>query len=147
MNIITYKVTDNAHMIPKHMSAMTSITGSVRGQVSVETPYILIEKNHFLDFNYIYIEEFKRYYYVMDQVPEINDLIGLVCKVDVLESFYQQFIHCPMIAARSASNYNAYLKDDNRKFLAYTKQQYIHIGDIGDPCDVILVGVGTEDIS
>lgn len=143
MDIITYKVTDNAHMIPKHMSAYSSITGTVRGRVSVEAPYIIIERNHFLDFNYIYIQEFKRYYYVTDQVPETNEMLGLVCKCDVLQSFYTQFVNCPMIAARSSSAYNSYIKDDNRKFLAYTKQQYITIGTVSPPNAMLLVATGT----
>lgn len=147
MNLILYSVTDNDHMIPKNLNPVASLVGSVRGSVSVETPEILIELNNFLEFNYLYCDEFKRYYYVRNQIAERTGVLRLVCEVDVLQSFYSQFKNCPMIARRSDSDYNAYIKDDNRKFMQYTVQQYKTLGHLSRPDTFILVASGIYESS
>lgn len=141
MQITAYNCTDDNHHIPKHMTQVDTFTGSVRGDVAIENPYIRIEATS-ADFNYIYVDEFNRYYHVIDKVYIRTNIMELVCKVDVLQSFYKQFMYCPMICSRSHSTYNPYIVDTKRKFQQDTIHQYVRIGRFSDDFACVLVSVG-----
>ena len=141
MTITAYMCTDDDHHIPKHMTQVGTFTGSVRGEISVETPYIRIEATN-VDFNYIYVTEFSRYYYVIDKNYLRTNIMELSCKVDVLQSFYKQFIYCPMICSRSWSTYNPYIADTRRKYEQRPEHEYVKIGRFDSGMSVVLTAIG-----
>ena len=141
MVITAYKLAEDGHHIPKHFDLVTTLTGSVRGEITVETPIVRIEAPS-ADFNYIYIPDFKRYYYVLDKAHVRTGIVDLVCKVDVLQSHYKEIIKCPMIAERSDSTYNPMIVDANRIFQQDTVHQYIHIGRFSDDFKAVLTAIG-----
>lgn len=141
MTITAYMCLDDDHHIPKHFTQVHTFTGSVRGEITVETPIVRVEATS-TDFNYIYIPDFNRYYYVLDKVHVRTGIIDLVCKVDVLQSHYTEIINCPMIAERSDSTYNPLITDPNRVFQQDTVHQYIHIGDFSNDFVAVLTAIG-----
>ena len=142
MEIITYSLTEDGHHIPKHYTPVGTLTGSVRDAVDIENPTIRIDHVGTDTFNYIYAPEFNRYYYVFDKVQVRTGITDLICHVDVLESFYRQFIYSPIIASRSDSTYNKYIPDNERVFQQDTIHQYVNIGRFEDKFDIVLVAVG-----
>lgn len=142
MQIKLYQCNDDNTMIPKHMTLKHTLTGSVRGSVDVERPSIIIEMPSNLDFNYLYAEDFGRYYYIEERNVVRTDLLQLICRCDVLQSFYPEFIHCPIIAERSSSAYNRFLPDAKRAVEQRPINQYIHIGEFSGKFGCILVTVG-----
>lgn len=142
MEIITYSLTEDGHHIPKHYTPVGTLTGSVRDAVDIENPTIRIDHAGTDTFNYIYVPEFNRYYYVLDKVQVRTCITDLICHVDVLESFYRQFIYSPIIVSRSDSTYNKYIPDSERVFQQDTIHQYVNIGRFEDKFDIVLVAVG-----
>ena len=63
-----------------------AINGTIRDNCSVVDPVIIIEKTNpsKFDYNYLYIEEFKRWYYINDYISIRNNLWELHAHVDVL---------------------------------------------------------------
>lgn len=142
MEIITYSLTEDGHHIPKHYTPVGTLTGSVRDAVDIENPTIRVDHVSADTFNYIYVPEFNRYYYVLDRIQVRTGITDLICHVDVLESFYRQFIYSPIIVARSDSTYNKYIPDSERVFQQDTIHQYVNIGRFEDNFDIVLVAVG-----
>lgn len=57
------------------------------GNCDIINPTILIQNENFINFNYAYIDNFKRYYFVNDIVIFPNNIFMLSLNVDVLESY------------------------------------------------------------
>lgn len=142
MEIITYSLTEDGHHIPKHYTPVGNLTGSVRDAVDIENPTIRIDHTGTDTFNYIYVPEFNRYYYVLDRVQVRTGITDLICHVDVLESFYSQFIYSPMIASRSDSTYNKFIPDGERVFQQDQLHIYKNLGGFSGDFSMIMVTVG-----
>lgn len=142
MEIITYSLTEDGHHIPKHYTPVGTLTGSVRDAVDIENPTIRIDHTGTDTFNYIYVPEFNRYYYVLDRVQVRTGITDLICHVDVLESFYRQFIYSPMIASRSDSTYNKFIPDGERVFQQDQLHLYKNLGGFSGDFSMIMVTVG-----
>lgn len=141
MEIQLLLCTDDKKIFPKHFTVSGTLTGSIRGEISVENPVVRIENMNY-DFNYVYIPEFSRYYYVEDKNHVRTDIVDLTLVVDVLQSHYTEFIQCPMIAARSENTYNRFLPDRQRAFEQRPINEYIHIGEFNQYYTVVMVTVG-----
>ena len=144
MIIQAFSLTEDGHHIPKHFTTVKTLNGSVRDSVDISDPIIRIEHASADGFNYLYIPEFNRYYYIVDKNQIRTGITDLICHVDVLQSFYRQFIYSPMIASRSDSTYNKMIPDGNRVFQQDTIQQYVRIGRLSDLYNIILVGAGGQ---
>lgn len=142
MEIITYSLTEDGHHIPKHYTPVGTLTGSVRDAVDIENPTIRIDHAGTDTFNYIYVPEFNRYYYVLDKVQVRTGITDLICHVDVLESFYHQFIYSPIIVSRSDSTYNKFIPDGERVFQQDQLHLYKNLGGFSGDFSMIMVTVG-----
>lgn len=141
MTIYFYDMIDDPRTMPKNLQNETTKTGTIRGEVDIMRPVIDIEGNVFTP-NYAYIPDFNRYYYI-DSVRILRTgICTLTLRVDVLQSFYEDIVNAPMIAARSENLFNTYIADEQRKFFQYSVNQYIDIGNVGAPDTPILVTVG-----
>jgi len=100
--------------VTKSLSNPLSISGSIRGGSNVINPEILIEGNP-ADFpsgyNYAYIPDFDRYYYVGDPSAYRGNLILLPLSVDVLMSFRDAILANEAIIDKQNSDGNYYLND------------------------------------
>ena len=92
-----------------------SLTGLLKEETSVTSPSILIEKNdeNILNYNYVFIQEFNRYYFIDDITSENNHLWRLSCSVDVLMSFKTEILHIqnPYVA-RNEYQYSTNIVDN-----------------------------------
>lgn len=83
--------------------------------------------------NYMYIEAFGRWYYITNIEGDAARRLYIYAHVDVLQTYKNQIKNCNCTAARSSSDYNFYLQDNARLFNAYTWNQYLDIGEVGEP--------------
>lgn len=95
MNIILYKLKDEVNDVKKTRTLSgtgLTLTGALRASTSKLTPYVEISQdiNDLNDYNYAYIVDFKRYYFLSNPVSIRNGLTGYSLKVDVLTSFLTQ---------------------------------------------------------
>ena len=87
MNITFYKNSSEKEKIGKSLSSGLTLSGNLRDECSITSPSILVEATSLVDYNYCYIPEFKRYYFISDIVSVRNNLWRVSLKCDVLESF------------------------------------------------------------
>lgn len=71
----------------KSLSNLNVFSGSLKDETSVTNPVVMMEMENPTGFNYAYIPEFGRYYFIDDMVSVRTGLWKVSMKVDVLESF------------------------------------------------------------
>lgn len=71
----------------KSLSNLNVFSGSLKDETSVTSPVIMMEVENPTAFNYAYIPEFGRYYFIDDMSAVRTGLWKISMKVDVLESF------------------------------------------------------------
>lgn len=97
------------------------VTGTLRTGSSLIDPVLIVEANapgfHANGYNYCYVEEFGRYYFITDIVSVNYSLWEIHCHVDVLMSYKDQIKEQTAIVARQEVKYNLML--DDGIFMAY----------------------------
>ena len=139
MNLTLYKYLGERNKVDKSndLVFVMSATGSFKADVNVLSPTLILslpaesfeyltdenlneiddvvltsEEGKVLDFNYMYIEEFRRYYYVTSIVVSSNELVMVTGEVDPLYSFKDQIIENYGMVDRNEFEYDELLTDD-----------------------------------
>lgn len=123
--------TDSPHnAINKTFTEWHSLTGELKGSSSIITPIILIrqttdmtignETHPLSKCNYMFINNFNRYYYITDIVSVRNSAVEIHGRVDVLKTYADDIYANTGYVLRSASRSNVtrYLDDDHIKIYA-----------------------------
>lgn len=143
MTIKLFSTDSEPNAVPKHLYNETELTGSVRDEVDVLRPTVRVElADSGTQYNYAYIQDFGRYYFIREITEVRTGIAEIQMEVDVLETYRQQYINCPMIAQRSDSHYNVYAPDPERQFYQYKSNQYITLGNVGRPNILVICTVG-----
>ena len=91
MTIKTYRFLGDPRKVDKSLTAVKTYSNAeIVGDMSIHTPTISLQLDSFTDvinFNYIYITELRRYYYVEETTIREDGFVQIRCKVDVLKSF------------------------------------------------------------
>lgn len=82
-----YNTNDSNNTINKTLANETEFNIKLKGDTSITQPIVVLHSNNIILFNYAYIPEFNRYYFV-DKIELFpNGIYSITLKVDVLESF------------------------------------------------------------
>ena len=131
MNVILYKNASDPREMPKKITDAITKTGSIKDATSIMNPVILV--NDFdTTYNYCYIEEFHRYFYIVSTSVVRTGVYEITLKCDVLESFYDAIVNAPVTISRSTNKFNSYIPDGDRKFYQYTTSQIVQLGTLGE---------------
>lgn len=91
MTIKTYRFLGDSRKIDKTLTLVGSYSNAdIVGDMSIQSPIISLQLDSFNDvinFNYIYIPELRRYYYVENSTIREDGFVQIQCRVDVLKSF------------------------------------------------------------
>lgn len=110
---------DAANVIGKKMQLVADLTGAFRAEVDIVNPVVTIEKASAIGFNYVYIADFGRYYFV-DEVRAVrNNILELHLSCDPLESFRTEILAHEAIIDKQEKVWNLYLNDDSLKSYQY----------------------------
>lgn len=121
MEIQLYSMTSEKNRLGKNKTALSTITGSLRNQCNILTPSIVIEYLPPTSFNYFYIPEFSRYYFVTNITYITNSIVEITGSVDVLDSYEQQIRANSGVIQRQENIYNLDLYD--KSFLTQQNTQ------------------------
>ena len=115
MTINCYKNSAERNRVDKtnFIQVLNVLQGTLKESTSITNPVITIRYNY-PTFNYVYIEEFNRYYYVEDIVSINYDLWELHLSVDVLMSYKDGILNTTGFIERSQSLYDDKLIDKKR---------------------------------
>lgn len=101
----------NSTKIPT-ISDGTAIQITLKDTCSINAPTVLLE-NVSMHYNYCYIEDFRRYYFMHRTDIVYRNMIQYTLVVDPLASYRSEILGKTRFVIRSASSYNYLLKDDS----------------------------------
>ena len=114
-NIVFYQNTAEPNRVDKtsFLTSIETLTGTLREPSSIINPSITIQRTNVPNYNYAYIAQFNRYYFIapngITSVGKNLWKIDLQC--DVLMSFKTGILALSAVVGRQENNYNAYLVD------------------------------------
>lgn len=142
MTIKFYKNHSDNFEVPKNLTDEVQKTGTLREETEIMKPTILMEFDP-RPYNYCYIEDFGRYYYITGIESVRNGLWRVSCNRDPLQSFWDQIKEAPLTISRSSNINNTFIRDNQRGFYQNPIIQYVKIVDhIGLPDCAVLVTAG-----
>jgi len=102
------------------LSNEIDLVGVARESVDKMNCDIRIERSGTLDgYNYAYVQEFNRYYFIDTITIERNNIIRISLTTDVLMSHRSAINNCTGLVARNENLYNTQIIDDQLRFLGY----------------------------
>lgn len=102
--------TDDNNKISKTVISSVTLQGTLRNESSILNPVVLIEGDLF-GYNYAYISQFGRYYYITDIVSIREDLCEVHLHVDVLMTYATGIRALTGLIVRQEKEYNLFLPD------------------------------------
>lgn len=112
--------------IGKTIDTGVDITGCVlKDSTSILKPVIRVLSNDvdIYTYNYMYIAEFERYYFIDDITSYNNNRWEISAHVDVLETYKNSILAQNAVIRRQQGRYNLYLDDPDFHTLNYDKIQ------------------------
>lgn len=104
-----------SNFLDKEIVDVVDVTGFLRQGTSIVNPAIIVDsplaESFISKINYMYIEDFKRYYYVNEITTTQNHLWRIAAHVDVLMSFKDQIRANQGIISKQRDNWDLYLDD------------------------------------
>lgn len=110
--------------IGKSLSSSLSFACSLKDNTSVLNPVIIIKSSdNIYNFNYMYIQELNRYYFINDIISVNNNIWEIHGHVDVLETYKESILNLNAVIKRQRDLYNLYLNDPDFMTYNYDKLQ------------------------
>lgn len=142
MTITLYQNQSEYNKIGKTLNPVETLTGNMRNETSVIRPEILINRNSPTGFNYAYVSELNRFYFVDDVDILRTGVIVAKLRVDVLESFKTVILAQHAIVSKTTTP-NLYLPDENLKTMVKTKTDIVNFpSGLLDNGEFILITAG-----
>lgn len=111
---LCYNSSDN-RCINKNIIDGEIISGTLRTSTSIISPVITFESTSPLRYNYAYISEFKRYYYIKNVTSVRNNLWEVQFEIDPLMSFKADICVLKVVVDKQSdeSNGDEYIDDSS----------------------------------
>lgn len=115
VTLTLYKYTGEPNRIDKLLSNDLEMTGVMHDMTNIYTPTITIENNGVLPYNYAYIAELNRYYFIQGQMIDDSNRVVLHLSIDVLKT-YEKAIAAATGTFTDTSEPNTYLNNATRVY-------------------------------
>ena len=112
MKIVFYKMSSSNNTINKIKKKQITLNCQLFNDCDIINPSFILNYNDTVfSCNYIYIEKFKRFYFINDiSISEGNKII-INCHVDVLDTYWSSYKELTLNIIRNSNVYNLYMKD------------------------------------
>lgn len=125
MKITLYKNYSDSNEANKEIVIIKETTGTIKEDCSILDPVIVMKNfTELPTANYLYIEEFKRYYFIKDIVILSNGYSAISCHSDILSNSLPYLLKLDAVIARQEFIYNPDLNDASIPVLQNEKTQY-----------------------
>lgn len=131
-----------SNVVSKTLIALGSGECEIKGDSSIMRPRFTVtglSDGVASRLNYIYIPDWKRYYYVEDIIATRGRGFEIVCKSDPLMTFASEIRGITTVIRRQEFKYNDYIPDPMIMSRATRRQFYKKIGDLGEGAFYITV--------
>lgn len=99
MDIVLYINDSERQAIYKDLQAGITFSGYLRGESSVINPSFMLETDNPTSYNYCFIPDFDRYYFISNITSVRTNLWRIDCSVDVLMSYQEQILNLDVIVS------------------------------------------------
>lgn len=124
MTVKFYKMTSTSNTINKKKSQIQESDCQLYDETDILNPSLLMKYNkNLLSSNYIYIEEFERFYFINNIEIIDGNRIVVRCHVDVLDSYWNRIKETQQHIIRNSEQFNLYMKDDVMQVTQRTLRQ------------------------
>ena len=143
MKIILYNTTDNNNVINKVLRDSTEFDIKFKDKTDIMKPVVLLHSETDVNFNYAYMENFKRFYFIESIEIFPNNIYSLSLTCDVLESFKDEILKSSGYISQQNENINPYYNTDYETEVKKEVDLYESDTEINvDEKSIILVTVG-----
>lgn len=114
MDIQLSVYSDENNRVYKTLTDTRALSGYFRETINVTAPVFEIDilDSDITKYNYAYIPDFKRYYFITGFETFGSSSVRMQLKTDVLMSFKQFFKNCGFIIERSESHFSRNIRDN-----------------------------------
>lgn len=118
MEITFYQNNAEPNRVDKtpYITEQIVMSGFLRDETSILNPVILIESEVIPNYNYCFISELNRYYYIDDIVSVRNGIWAISMSIDVLMSHKEKILNCSAFIDRN-EKYSAPYSIDNERVI------------------------------
>lgn len=106
-----YVTDDSTNTINKTIEHVEDIDVKFKDEVNIYNPLIILRSNNLIEFNFIFIEKFNRYYFVENVEVFPNKIYHITLRCDVLMSFKDDILGS-YGNITNQTNYNEYYNFD-----------------------------------
>lgn len=144
MEIRFYNTSSETNRMGKTLENETTLTGNFKGEIDIQNPVLQVSTN-LLNFNYCYIPDINRYYFINKIEITRTNLYTVYLHIDVLETYKNQIKQLNVIVSNSSNGnpyYNGYINGVDVRTEYETKQFENNFEENGE---IVLVAVfGSE---
>lgn len=108
MQVKLFKVNDPDNKLEKTLNNEITVNGDFRGSVNIDAPTISLVGSSYIDYNYCFIPDLNRYYFITNMTMERKNYLICDLKLDVLQS-YSDKIKTGFGTAVESANGNNYI--------------------------------------
>ena len=124
MNVTLYKNTSDKRNLNKVLSEIKSVSATAKGEINIISPTLILE--YFSTyFNYCYISEFNRYYFVKSITLLTGQRIQIDLSVDVLMTYKEDIKNLTVNVLRYENIEPTFLTDSRIPLFSDTIQKVI----------------------
>ena len=145
MEIKFYNNMSDNRCIRKKLLSEFTVSGTLRDSCSIMYPVITIESSNVLRYNYAYIPEFQRYYFIKNITSFRNNLWTVEFEVDPLMSFKADILALSVVVDKQSGTSigDEYIDDGSLVTDNYTfKSIYNFAHGFNDHGEYILITAG-----
>ena len=114
MTVILYSSNEEVKSFPKTLTNGSELVGNLRDECDIINPVISIVGMKPNDtFNYCYIPEFSRYYFITDKKVITTSVVEISLHEDVLQTWSQYILQQEGVVLRNEFEYDSMLIDEN----------------------------------
>lgn len=130
MNVIFYINKSDNNVIKKNIKKLKTLNVDLKMPCTVEKPVLKISDitldGNIANFNYFYISDFGRYYYVDTKILQSGGVIEVSGNVDVLMSNADDILNLYAYVDRQENKHSAWITDElfpveNKRSISYIK--------------------------
>ena len=120
LSVTLYNSASPVEKIGKTLTAGGTYSCTLKDTTSILNPVLIIRTSDAVyNYNYLYISEFQRYYFINDIKSVNNNVWEISAHVDVLETYKTAILANDAVIKRQSLKYNTYLNDPEWKTYAY----------------------------
>ena len=114
MTVTLYKCNDDNRKIEKTLNNSVSYDARLKDETSLINPTLLLEISvPISSYNYMYIPDFGRYYFITDISSYRNNIWTITGHVDVLNTYKNEIRNCRALESRNKNDNSPLIVDNN----------------------------------